>query len=151
MLPFRTGSPGSPGRESSHQAGTERPVRSPLFHHRSGNGVSRIIREISGLERAFLCVFCFCVNFSEFVVDIGVSSNSRTDIDTDWRRVDQFDLCNAFCSMFFICDGIFCPLIFALSAGIRLSSTIVVFPEPETPVTTVSRPIGIRTSKGCTV
>ena len=54
-------------------------------------------------------------------------------------------------SMYFTCAGSFCPLVFAFSAGIRLSSTIVVFPDPETPVTTVSRPIGIRTSKGCTV
>ena len=43
------------------------------------------------------------------------------------------------------------PLIFACSAGIRLSSTMVVLPEPDTPVTTVSRPFGISTSRGFTV
>ena len=33
----------------------------------------------------------------------------------------------------------------------RLSKTRVVFPEPDTPVTTVSRPLGISTSRGFTV
>ena len=39
----------------------------------------------------------------------------------------------------------------ASSAGTRLSSTRVVLPEPETPVTTVSRPLGMSTSSGFTV
>ena len=43
------------------------------------------------------------------------------------------------------------PLMTASSAGTRLSSTIVVLPEPDTPVTTVSRPLGISTSSGFTV
>ena len=50
-----------------------------------------------------------------------------------------------------MCAGSGLPLIFASSAGIRLSSTMVVLPEPDTPVTTVSRPLGISTSKGFTV
>ena len=37
------------------------------------------------------------------------------------------------------------------SAGTKLSSTSVVLPEPETPVTAVIRPRGICTSSGCTV
>ena len=39
----------------------------------------------------------------------------------------------------------------ASRAGMRLSSTMVVLPEPDTPVTTVSRPFGISTSSGLTV
>ena len=39
----------------------------------------------------------------------------------------------------------------AFSPGARLSSTSVVLPEPDTPVTTVSRPLGRRTSSGFTV
>ena len=39
----------------------------------------------------------------------------------------------------------------ALSAGTRLSSTSVVFPDPETPVMAVSRPRGISTDNGLTV
>ena len=50
-----------------------------------------------------------------------------------------------------MCAGSASPLIFAFSAGTRLYSTIVVFPEPDTPVTTVSRPFGISTSNGFTV
>ena len=50
-----------------------------------------------------------------------------------------------------ICAGRALPFIFASSAGTRLSSTIVVFPEPDTPVTTVSRPLGMSSSKGLTV
>ena len=36
-------------------------------------------------------------------------------------------------------------------AGINISSTIVVLPEPDTPVTAVSRPRGISTDNGPTV
>ena len=43
------------------------------------------------------------------------------------------------------------PLQAASSAGIRLSSTIVVLPEPDTPVTTDSRPFGNDTDRGLTV
>ena len=43
------------------------------------------------------------------------------------------------------------PAMRALSAGTRLSSTSVVFPEPETPVTTVSRPFGISRPSARTV
>ena len=37
------------------------------------------------------------------------------------------------------------------NAGTSVSNTIVVFPEPDTPVTTVSRPRGTSTDNGCTV
>ena len=47
--------------------------------------------------------------------------------------------------------GSFAPLAFATSAGMRLSSTSVVLPEPDTPVTAVRRPRGIATSSGFTV
>ena len=47
--------------------------------------------------------------------------------------------------------GSFSPAVAASSPGMRLSSTMVVFPEPETPVTTVSLPWGMATSKGFTV
>ena len=50
-----------------------------------------------------------------------------------------------------MCGGSAWPLMPASSAGIRLSSTMVVLPEPDTPVTTVSRPLGIVTSSGLTV
>ena len=39
----------------------------------------------------------------------------------------------------------------ASRAGARLSRISVVFPEPDTPVTTVSRPLGMSTSRGFTV
>ena len=49
------------------------------------------------------------------------------------------------------CAGSACPRMVACKPGIRLSSTIVVLPEPETPVTTVSLPFGILTINGLTV
>ena len=49
------------------------------------------------------------------------------------------------------CSGSFAPAVFAASPGTRLSSTIVVFPDPDTPVTTVSLPFGMLTSSGFTV
>ena len=49
------------------------------------------------------------------------------------------------------CSGNSSPAACALSAGISDSSTIVVLPEPETPVTATSRPRGISTSSGLTV
>ena len=50
-----------------------------------------------------------------------------------------------------ICAGRAAPWMVASSAGTRLSSTMVVLPEPDTPVTTVSRPLGMSTSSGLTV
>ena len=50
-----------------------------------------------------------------------------------------------------ICSGSFWPWMAAFRLGTRLSSTRVVLPEPETPVTTVSRPLGISMSSGFTV
>ena len=50
-----------------------------------------------------------------------------------------------------MCGGSARPPMLASSAGIRLSSTMVVLPEPDTPVTTVSRPFGMSTSSGWTV
>ena len=47
--------------------------------------------------------------------------------------------------------GGFSPAAAALSAGTRLSSTSVVLPEPDTPVTAVSRPRGTSTARGFTV
>ena len=49
------------------------------------------------------------------------------------------------------CSGSLAPRMAASSAGIRLSKISVVLPEPETPVTTVRRPLGMRTSSGLTV
>ncbi len=49
------------------------------------------------------------------------------------------------------CSGIRSSAIFAVSAGTRLSSTSVVLPDPETPVTTVRRCFGTRASNACTV
>ena len=49
------------------------------------------------------------------------------------------------------CSGSLAPRMAASSAGIRLSKISVVLPEPETPVTTVKRPLGMRTSSGLTV
>ncbi len=48
-------------------------------------------------------------------------------------------------------EGSFALLAFATSAGMRLSSTSVVLPEPDTPVTAVRRPRGMATSSGFTV
>ena len=47
--------------------------------------------------------------------------------------------------------GMGLPAVRASSPGTRLSRIRVVLPEPETPVTTVSRPLGRSTSKGFTV
>ena len=49
------------------------------------------------------------------------------------------------------CSGSFFPRISDSSPGIRLSRISVVLPEPDTPVTTVSFPFGISTSRGFTV
>lgn len=49
------------------------------------------------------------------------------------------------------CSGIAPLETLAWIAGTRLSSTIVVFPDPDTPVTTVILPTGILRSRGCTV
>ena len=48
-------------------------------------------------------------------------------------------------------SGIRFPRVNASNAGTRLSKIRVVLPDPETPVTTVSRPLGISTSNGFTV
>ncbi len=53
--------------------------------------------------------------------------------------------------MLFTCAGKCSPFNFASSPGIRLSNTIVVFPDPDTPVTTVSRPLGMSISRDFTV
>ena len=49
------------------------------------------------------------------------------------------------------CPGSAVPASDAFSPATRLSSTSVVFPEPDTPVTQVRRPFGMRASSGCTV
>lgn len=49
------------------------------------------------------------------------------------------------------CAGSTSPAIEARSAGTRLSSTRVVLPEPDTPVTAVSLPRGMAISSGLTV
>ena len=49
------------------------------------------------------------------------------------------------------CPGSGVPASDAFSPATRLSSTSVVFPEPDTPVTQVRRPFGMRASSGCTV
>ena len=49
------------------------------------------------------------------------------------------------------CAGSGRPSIVAASAGTRLSRTSVVLPDPDTPVTTLSRPFGNATSSGFTV
>ena len=49
------------------------------------------------------------------------------------------------------CAGSGCPAAAACKAGTRLSKISVVLPEPDTPVTTVSRPLGSAASSGCTV
>ena len=48
-------------------------------------------------------------------------------------------------------EGRGAPWTEAARPGTRLSSTRVVLPEPETPVTAVSFPLGRSTSRGCTV
>ena len=54
-------------------------------------------------------------------------------------------------SIFTICSGIFFGEVKESSAGTRLSKTIVVLPEPETPVTTVNLPFGMSIFRGLTV
>ena len=49
------------------------------------------------------------------------------------------------------CSGSVWPVAAAVSAGISVSSTSVVLPEPDTPVTAMSRPLGISIAKGFTV
>ena len=69
---------------------------------------------------------------------MGVASMSLT-----WRMPSA--------SMRFTCAGSLPPAVAAARAGTRLSSTMVVLPEPDTPVTTVSRPLGMSASRGLTV
>ncbi len=49
------------------------------------------------------------------------------------------------------CAGSGCPAMTASRPGTRLSRIRVVLPEPDTPVTTVSRPLGMVTARGFTV
>ena len=51
----------------------------------------------------------------------------------------------------FTCPGRAVPFTLACSAGMRLSRMRVVLPLPDTPVTTVSRPLGRSSSSGFTV
>ena len=54
-------------------------------------------------------------------------------------------------SIFKICLGILVLFIKDCNAGIRLSKTKVVLPDPDTPVITVNLPLGISTFSGLTV
>ena len=76
-------------------------------------------------------------------MDVGIGGHRGAHIDADGGGVDELDLLNA--GGFHSTDMLrqFCaPEMAASSAGIRLSSTSVVLPEPDTPVTTVSLPFG---------
>lgn len=84
-------------------------------------------------------------------MDARVGRHGRAHIDADGRRVDELDVRDTLgVNLPDMCREAL-PFIFASSAGTRLSSTIVVLPEPDTPVTTVSRPLGMSSSKGLTV
>ena len=88
---------------------------------------------------------------TQFIMDVGISRYRRTHVGTDGRGVYQVGTCNALGIDQRTCFGRRSPAACALSAGMSVSSTNVVLPEPETPVTATRRPRGISTSSGLTV
>ena len=72
------------------------------------------------------------------LIPIGVASMSFTDLMPG-------------ASIAFTCEGLAPSPVSDFRAGIRLSSTSVVFPDPETPVTAMRRPFGKSTAAGFTV
>ena len=103
-----------------------------------------IVGEIACLIAARLRVRRFGIELAQLVMRARIGRDRRADVDADRRRVDELDMRDAVA-------GSALPAMVASSAGIRLSSTMVVLPEPDTPVTTVRRPLGISTSSGLTV
>ena len=53
--------------------------------------------EIAGFIAFFFGIFAFGVHLAEFVVDIGISGDSGSDVDADGCGIDEFYLGNAFC------------------------------------------------------
>ena len=91
---------------------------------------------------ALLCCNGFSKDFTQIVMYSGIGGDCRTDIDSNRCCVYEFHPGN---SIRMNCTDMFRQFLianFASSAGIRLSKIIVVLPEPETPVTAVSRPLG---------
>ena len=88
--------------------------------------------------RSSSCTLAYVATVERTFIPMGVASMSFT-----WSMPSA--------SIEIMCSGIFLPQDLASSAGTRLSSTSVVLPEPETPVTTVSLRLGIFASSGFTV
>ena len=97
----------------------------------SGSGKSTLMNIVGCLDRA---------TKGEFILDGhmvgGMKDNDLADLrlNTIGFVFQTFQLLPRQTAL----DNVALPLIFACSAGIRLSSTMVVLPEPETPVITVS-------------
>ena len=110
-----------------------------------------IVGEIACLIAARLRVRRFGIELAQLVMRARIGRDRRADVDANRRRVDELDMRDAVgrngADMRWQCAA----SDVASSAGIRLSSTMVVLPEPDTPVTTVRRPLGISTSSGLTV
>ena len=70
--------------------------KSPALYPRSfASARARVVREVARLVSAFLRVRRAGVDLAEFVMDVRVCRNSRTDVDADGRRVDELHLRDA--------------------------------------------------------
>ena len=95
---------------------------------------------------------CFCERASKIVMDAAICSDGGTYVRADRRGIDKMCLGDTpSASRSRTCVDCGDLSIRDCKAGINISSTIVVLPEPDTPVTAVSRPRGISTDNGPTV
>lgn len=82
-------------------------------------------------------------NLAQFVVDVGIGSHSGPHVDADGRGIDELDLLDALgCYRLDMGRQRTAHGTGPARAGTRLSRISVVLPEPDTPVTTVSLPLG---------
>ena len=88
-----------------------------------------IVGEIACLIAARLRVRRFGIELAQLVMRARIGRDRRADVDADRRRVDELNMRDA---------------VGRNGADMRL-------PEPDTPDTTVRRPLGISTSSGLTV
>ena len=112
---------------------------------------SRVVGEIACLEAECLGFRLTRECLSQFVVDFGIGGDGGTDVYAYRRGIDEFDMADPGRVDGFDVGRQSLILDAGLQAGTRLSKTNVVFPDPETPVTTMSLPFGISTDRGLTV
>ena len=94
---------------------------------------------------------CFCERASKIVMDAAICSDGGTYVRADRRGIDKMCLGHTVRLEEPHLRRLRRPVDPRLQAGLNISSTIVVLPEPDTPVTAVSRPRGISTDNGPTV